>query len=79
MVKNETNKPMIIDEFEELLQPGYVREYEFLHGYRDITIEEYNKSVEDFKNDPFCQILSEEIQKEINREVIDIICKKAIS
>ena len=50
--------------------PGYVRIYEFLHGYEDIPQEEYDRQVEEMKNDPFCQILREEITKEINAEII---------
>jgi hypothetical protein len=70
---NRTNEPIDLGDGGELLQPGYAREYEFLHGYNDITIEELDKRVEDFNNDPLAQILMEEIQKEINREVIQSI------
>lgn len=58
------------DPGEEPIQPGRVRIYEFMHGYEEISIEEYNERVEAYKNDPLCQIIEQEIQKEINAEVI---------
>jgi hypothetical protein len=60
-----------------LLQPGYVRLYEFLHGYEDIPIEEWQAIQQATKDDPLMQILAEEVQKEINKEVVRMICEKA--
>lgn len=55
---------------EEPLKPGMVRIYEFLHGYTDITMEEYNEMIDD----PLYKIFVEEVQKEIDREVIRSVC-----
>jgi len=52
------------------LKEGYVRLYQFLHGYQDIPIKQWEQMQEDAKNDPLFQMLQEEITKEINREVI---------
>lgn len=60
-----------------LLQPGYVRLYEFLHGYEDITVEEWEQIQEECRNDPLMQILKVEIEKEINKEIVNTICIKA--
>ena len=45
---------------------GYVRIFEFMHGYRDIPEEE----LEAAKNDPLYKILMEEVTKEIDKEII---------
>lgn len=52
--------------------PGYVRRYEDHTGrwYKDLTEAENAAEIEAFKNDPLCQILQEEIQKEINAEIM---------
>lgn len=72
-MRNETDKPMIIEGDEDPLMPGYIRLYEFLHGYEDVPIAEYDT----WEYDPATKILIEEIQKEINREVIKLICEKS--
>lgn len=59
---------------EEPVKEGFVRIYEFLHGWDDITVEEYERDI----NDPFAVVLREEIQKEINREIIELINKNAV-
>ena len=66
------------DPGEPPIEPGRVRIYEFLHGYEEISIEEYNARVEEYKNDPLCQALEEEILKEINREVVRMIESEAL-
>jgi hypothetical protein len=55
------------------LKKGYVRLYEFLHGFEDIPIEQWEQMQEAAKNDPLYQLLLEEVTKEINREVIRTI------
>lgn len=71
-MRNETDKPMIIDGDEDPLMPGYIRRYEFLHGYEDVPIAEFEKD----QNNPVMKILAEEIQKEIDKEIIKLICDK---
>lgn len=51
---------------EEPVKEGFVRIYEFLHGWEDVAESSYEEMI----NDPLAIILREEIQKEINREVI---------
>lgn len=58
---------------EEPVKEGFVRIYEFLHGWDDIPETEYEEMI----NDPFAIILREEIQKEINAEIIREINKAA--
>lgn len=50
---------------------GYTRIFEDHTGrwFKDVSPEE----MEEYKNDPFMKILNEEITKEINREIIEII------
>ena len=73
MMINDSDIGWLIEGDEDILEPGMVRIYEFLHGYRDIPIEEYRK----YENDPLLKLLKEEIQKEINREVVRAICIKS--
>lgn len=86
VVKNDTNEPMRLWKSssrprtlekklydETLLEPNHVRIYEFLHGYEDITIDEY----EQWNNDPRHKIFVEELQKEIGCFLIGTICDKA--
>lgn len=54
---------------EEPVKEGYVRIYEFLHGWEDIPEEEFDF----YEHDPLAVLLREEIQKEINREVVNTI------
>lgn len=75
MIKNLTNRPFEI-EGEEPLDPRHVRLYHTgagMNDWKDVPLEEYERMVEEYRNDPFCQILEEEIQKEINKEVIALI------
>lgn len=58
---------------EEPVKEGFVRIYEFLHGWEDIPEEEYNK----MENDPIAIILREEVLKEINKEIIELINAKS--
>lgn len=53
------------------VKEGYVRMYEDHTGryYTDITIEEYESQ----KDDPFLQILNEEIRKELDNDLLDKI------
>lgn len=60
---------------EEPVKDGFVRIYEFLHGWEDVTEEKYEKSI----NDPLAVIIREEIQKEINREIIRMINDKKMA
>lgn len=68
----------ILDEHIKSLPPveeGYVRVFED-HTYRwytDYTQEEYDAMI----NDPLAVILREEVQKEIDKEIIELINKKA--
>lgn len=62
-----------LEPYEEPVKEGFVRIYEFLHGWEDITEEQYNKNI----NHPFNVILREEIQKEINKEIIEMINNNA--
>jgi len=61
------------DHPDDPLMPGHIRMWEFLHGYEDIPIEKYEAQM----NDPLYQILIDEIRKEIDREIIETICKNA--
>ena len=70
---NRTDHPILDGEYEEPIAPGHVRIYEFLHGYEDKPIAEIEKS----ESDPLMKVLNEETQKEIDKEVIRMICKKA--
>lgn len=69
-MRNNTDKPMIIEGDEDPLMPGMVRYYEFLHGYNDVTIEEDERQ----SNDPAYKLFMEEIRKEIDRGIIETIC-----
>ena len=71
-MKNETNEPIFIEGDKDPLAPGYIRIYEFLHGYEDILIEEYERRL----NNPVYEILVEELRKEIDKELISTIIKK---
>lgn len=56
---------------------GHIRLYED-HTYRwyeDVSEEEYARRCEEFDNDPLCSVLKEEIQKEINKAILDEIIK----
>jgi len=55
------------------VEKGFVRIYEFLHGYEDITEEEYEKQY----NSTEVKILEDEIRKEIDKEIISIIAKNS--
>lgn len=71
-MENNTDQEMILIG-EEPLKPGYYRVYEFLHGYCDYLISDREKWLNDPKNADIIllnNILAEEIQKEINREII---------
>jgi len=70
---NDTTEPMIIEGDADPLMPGHVRIYEMMNWYRDIPIEKYEKQM----NDPLYQIVIDEIRKEIDREIIETICKNA--
>lgn len=52
------------------IAPGYVRVYEFLHGYEDHLIEKIETP------NPLSKILAEEIQREIDREIIKAVYEK---
>lgn len=92
-VRNETDKPVIpVDDQgwadPDPLQPGYIRFYEFLHGYRDEPIGDYEvklarhravmdgTAAEPTNEEMMGKILTEEIQAEINRSIIDTILGK---
>ena len=50
---------------------GYTRIFEdhTLRWFKDFSPEQ----IEEMENDPFMKILNEEIKKEINKEIVDII------
>jgi hypothetical protein len=68
-MRNDTTEPMIIPGDPDPLQPGFVRIYEMFNWYKDVPIKEF----EDGLNDPAYKILVEEIQKEIDKEIIETI------
>lgn len=55
------------------VKKGFVRVYEFLHGYEDIPEDVFNAG----EKDPLLVMLKEEIQKEIDREIISLINENA--
>lgn len=61
---------------EEPVKPGYVRVYEMMNWYKDIPEAEYWR---DYVDHPFVKNLREEIFKEIDKDIIDRICKKALN
>ena len=64
-------KPPVNEFEEEPVKDGYVRVYIDHTGrwYKDYTQEEFDKII----NHPFSVLLREEIQKEINREIIEML------
>lgn len=77
-MRNESNDWMILIG-EEPLAPRHIRLYEFLHGYEDIPLQEYDarESFPGILERDLADILVREIQKEIDKTLIETICRNA--
>jgi len=57
--------------------PGHTRLFEFLHGYEDVPNDELERRRLEMESDPLCQILMDEINKAVDRELIGKIVAEA--
>ena len=75
---NDSDLPMIDEDGSfPAIPPRHVRYYEMFHVYQDVTIEQHQQHRQEVESDPAYQILVEEIQKEINKQVIADITSTA--
>jgi hypothetical protein len=87
IVRNEGTDPLYCYQYhswkptekyydETPLEPRHVRVYEFLHGYDDYTFEVYDRPANPIEQ-ALSDILTAEIQKEVNKAIIQGIAKNA--
>lgn len=88
IVRNEGDEPLHCYQYgpvdpskkfydETPLAPKHVRVYEFLHGWEDIPIRDYDIARVYEQVDPLMKIFRQELQKEIDRSVIQTIADNA--